>query len=124
DYPNQKPFETVLLLDTITAETPSLSYDDGNKLYQEVMKDYAHEKSKYKKFLGVKNNRFFNALQVKFAYALTCHKSQGGQWPAVFVDQGYLTDDMVDREYLRWLYTAVTRATEELYLVNFHQRFF
>ena len=124
DYPNQKPFETVLLLDTITAETPSLSYEDGNKLYQEVMKDYAHEKSKYKKFLGVKNNRFFNALQVKFSYAITCHKSQGGQWEAVFVDQGYLTEEMVNQEYIRWLYTAVTRATKELYLVNFHPRFF
>ncbi len=123
DYPNQKPFETVLLLDTIMAETPSLSYEDGNKLYQEVMKDYAHEKSKYKKFLGVKNNRFFNALQVKFSYAITCHKSQGGQWDTVFVEQPYLPNG-VDKDYLRWLYTAVTRAERQLYLIGFKDDFF
>ncbi|MCR9227564.1 MAG: AAA family ATPase [Flavobacteriaceae bacterium] len=123
DYPNQKPFETVLLLDTITAETPSLSYDDGNRLYQEVMKDYAHEKSKYRKFLGVKNNKFFNALQVKFSYAITCHKSQGGQWDTVFVEQPYLPNG-VDKDYLRWLYTAVTRAERQLYLIGFKDDFF
>ncbi|WP_437399993.1 ATP-dependent DNA helicase [Flagellimonas lutimaris] len=123
DYPNQKPFETVLLLDTIAAETPSLSYEDGNKLYQEVMKDYVHEKSKYKKFLGVKNNRFFNALQVKFSYAITCHKSQGGQWDTVFVEQPYLPNG-VDKDYLRWLYTAVTRAERQLYLIGFKDDFF
>ena len=123
DYPNQKPFETVLLLDTIMAETPSLSYDDGNRLYQEVMKDYADEKSKYKKFLAVKNNKFFNALQVKFSYAITCHKSQGGQWNTVFVEQPYLPNGM-DKEYLRWLYTAVTRAKQKLYLIGFKDDFF
>lgn len=123
DYPNQKPFETVLLLDTITTVTPSLSYEDGNKLYQEVMKDYAHEKSKYRKFLGVKNNRFFNALQVKFSYAITCHKSQGGQWDTVFVEQPYLPNG-VDKDYLRWLYTAVTRAERQLYLIGFKDDFF
>lgn len=123
DYPNQKPFETVLLLDTITAETPSLSYEDGNKLYQEVMKDYAHEKSKYRKFLGVKNNKFFNALQVKFSYAVTCHKSQGGQWDTVFVEQPYLPNG-VTKDYLRWLYTAVTRAERKLYLIGFKDDFF
>ncbi len=123
DYPSQKPFETVLLLDTITAETPSLSYEDGNRLYQEVMKDYAHEKSKYKKFLGVKNNKFFNALQVKFSYAITCHKSQGGQWNTVFVEQPYLPNG-VDKDYLRWLYTAVTRAERQLYLIGFKDDFF
>ncbi|GAB4510359.1 MULTISPECIES: ATP-dependent RecD-like DNA helicase [unclassified Allomuricauda] len=123
DYPNQRPFETVLLLDTITAETPSLSYEDGNKLYQEVMKDYAHEKTKYRKFLGVKNNKFFNALQVKFSYAITCHKSQGGQWDTVFVEQPYLPNG-VDKDYLRWLYTAVTRAERQLYLIGFKDDFF
>ena len=123
DYPNQRPFETVLLLDTINAETPSLSYEDGNRLYQEVLKDYAHEKSKYKKFLGVKNNRFFNALQVKFSYAITCHKSQGGQWDTVFVEQPYLPNG-VDKDYLRWLYTAITRAKNQLYLIGFKDDFF
>ncbi|WP_298477180.1 ATP-binding domain-containing protein [uncultured Maribacter sp.] len=123
DYPNQKPFETVLLLDTISAETPSLSYEDGNRLYQEVMKDFENETSKYKKFLGVKNNKFFNALQVKFSYAITCHKSQGGQWNTVFVEQPYMPNG-VDREYLRWLYTAVTRAKKQLYLIGFKNDFF
>ena len=123
DYPNQKPFETVLLLDTISAETPSLPYEEGNRLYQEVLKDYAHEKSKYKQFLGVKNNRFFNALQVKFSYAITCHKSQGGQWDTVFVEQPYLPNG-VDKDYLRWLYTAVTRARRQLYLIGFKDDFF
>ncbi|MET6991080.1 ATP-dependent DNA helicase [Sediminicola arcticus] len=123
DYPNQKPFETVLLLDTIQAETPSLSYEDGNRLYQEVMKDYTHETSKYKKFLAIKNNKFFNALQVKFSYAITCHKSQGGQWDTVFVEQPYLPNG-IDKEYLRWLYTAVTRAKRQLYLIGFKNDFF
>ena len=123
DYPNQSPFETVLLLDTIEAATPSLSYEDGNRLYQEVMKDYAHEKSKYRQFMGVKNNSFFNALQVKFSYAITCHKSQGGQWNTVFVEQPYLPNGL-SKEYLRWLYTAVTSAKEQLYLIGFKDDFF
>lgn len=123
DYPNEKPFETVLLLDTIDAETPSLPYEDSNRLYQEVMKDYEGETSKYKKFLKVKNNKYFNALQVKFSYAITCHKSQGGQWDTVFVEQPYLPNG-VDKEYLRWLYTAVTRAKNKLYLLGFKKEFF
>jgi ATP-dependent exoDNAse (exonuclease V) alpha subunit len=123
DYPNMKPLETVLLLDTLTSESPSLTYDESNKLYQEVMKDYATEKSKYKKFLSVKNNKYFNALQVKFSYAITCHKSQGGQWNTVFVEQPYLPNG-IDKEYLRWLYTAITRAREKLYLIGFKDEFF
>lgn len=123
DYPNMQPFETVLLLDTIKAESPSLSYEEGNRLYQEVMKDYAHESSKYKKFLGVKNNKYFNGLQVKFSYAITCHKSQGGQWDTVFVEQPYLPNG-IDKDYLRWLYTAVTRAKQKLYLIGFKNDFF
>ncbi|MBC3759084.1 AAA family ATPase [Hyunsoonleella sp. SJ7] len=123
DYPRMRPFETVLLLDTIHAETPSLSYDDSNRLYQEVMKDFENETSNYKKFLKVKNNKHFNALQVKFSYAITCHKSQGGQWHTVFVEQPYLPNG-IDSDYLRWLYTAVTRATEKLYLIGFKDDFF
>jgi len=118
DYPKMPPFETVLLLDTIEAETPSLPYEESNKLYQEVMKDFENETSKYKKFLKVKSNKHFNALQVKFSYAITCHKSQGGQWDTVFVEQPYLPNG-IDKEYLRWLYTAVTRAKEKLYLIGF-----
>lgn len=123
DYPKMKPFETVLLLDTITSETPSLSYDDNNRLYQEVMKDYQNETSNYRKFLKIKNNKHFNALQVKFSYAMTCHKSQGGQWHTVFVEQPYLPDG-ISKDYLRWLYTAVTRAKEKLYLIGFKDDFF
>ena len=123
DYPKMKPFETVLLIDTLTSETPSLSYEDSNKLYLEVMKDYASEKSNYKRFLSVKNNKYFNALQVKFSYAITCHKSQGGQWNTVFVEQPYLPNG-IDRDYLRWLYTAITRAKERLYLIGFKNEFF
>ena len=123
DYSNQKPFETTLLLDTIAAESPSLSYEDGNKLYQAVSEDYASEKSNYKRFLGIKNNKYFNALQVKFSYAITCHKSQGGQWDTVFVEQPYLPNG-IDKEYLRWLYTAITRAKKKLYLIGFKGDFF
>ncbi len=123
DYPKMKPFETVLVLDTLESHSPSLTYDESNKLYQEVMKDYENETSKYKKFLKVKNNKFFNALQVKFSYAMTCHKSQGGQWNTVFVEQPYLPNG-IDKDYLRWLYTAVTRATEKLYLIGFKNEFF
>ena len=108
---------------TIQATTPSLSYEDGNRLYQKVMEDYEGETSKYKKFLGVKGNKYFNALQVKFSYAITCHKSQGGQWDTVFVEQPYLPNG-VDKEYLRWLYTAVTRAKKQLYLIGFKNDFF
>jgi len=123
DYPKMQPFETVLLLDTISAETPSLPYEESNRLYQEVMKDFENETSKYKKFLKVKGNKHFNALQVKFSYAITCHKSQGGQWNTVFVEQPYLPNG-IDRDYLRWLYTAITRAKEKLYLIGFKDEFF
>ena len=117
DYPNQKPFETVLLMDTIVSESPSLSYEESNKLYQEVMKDYEGE-TKYKIFQKVKENEYFNALQVKFSYAITCHKSQGGQWNTVFIEQPYLPDG-INRDYIRWLYTAITRAKDKLYLIGF-----
>ncbi|WP_353780029.1 AAA family ATPase [Winogradskyella sp. 3972H.M.0a.05] len=123
DYPRMRPFETVLMLDTIMAETPSLTYEDSNRLYQEVLKDHEDETSNYKKFLKVKKSKYLNALQVKFSYAITCHKSQGGQWHTVFVEQPYLPNG-IDRDYLRWLYTAVTRAKEKLYLIGFKDDFF
>ena len=123
DYPDQKPFETVLLLDTLTSETPSLTYEESNKLYEAVREDYAHEKSKYKQLLAVKKNIFFNALQVKFSYAITCHKSQGGQWKTIFIEQPYLPEGP-SKEYFRWLYTAITRAQEKLYLIGFKDDYF
>uniref|UniRef100_UPI00260C86EA ATP-dependent DNA helicase n=1 Tax=uncultured Dokdonia sp. TaxID=575653 RepID=UPI00260C86EA len=123
DYPNMEPFDTVVMLDVLAMETPSLPYDDSNRLYQEVQKDYADEKSKYKRFLKIKNNKFFNALQIKFSYAITCHKSQGGQWDRIFIEQPYLPDGM-NRDYLRWLYTAVTRAKSKVYLIGFKEDMF
>ncbi|MBF6640437.1 AAA family ATPase [Flavobacterium sp. J49] len=122
DYPNQKPLETIVLLDTITSESPSLTYEESNRLYQEVMKDYEGE-AQYRKFLKVKNNEYFNALQVKFSYAITCHKSQGGQWNTVFIEQPYLPNG-IDVDYVRWLYTAVTRAKDKLYLIGFKEESF
>ena len=123
DYPKMKPFDTVLMLDTINLETPSLNYEKANHLYNEVMKDYVSEKVKYKRFLKVKNNKYFNALQVKFSYAVTCHKSQGGQWSSIFVEQPYLPNG-IDKDFIRWLYTALTRAKEKLYLIGFKDEFF
>lgn len=123
DYPTMKAFDTVVMLDVLTMETPSLSFEDGDKLYKEVQLDYADEKSNYKRFLKIKGNKFFNALQVKFSYAITCHKSQGGQWDTIFIEQPYLPEGM-NKDYLRWLYTAVTRAKNKLYLIGFKDDMF
>jgi ATP-dependent exoDNAse (exonuclease V) alpha subunit len=123
DYPDMQPFDTVLLLDTLTSESPSLTYEESNKLYEAIKEDYAHEKSKYKQYLAIKKNKYFNALQVKFSYAITCHKSQGGQWNTVFIEQPYLPEG-VSIAYYRWLYTAITRAKEMLYLIGFKDDFF
>jgi ATP-dependent exoDNAse (exonuclease V) alpha subunit len=121
DYPNEKSLDLLLLLDTLTSESPTISYDQYQKLYKEICKDYKGQKEINKK---IKEDEFFNALQIKFAYAITCHKSQGGQWENIFVDIGYFTDQMLDKAYLRWLYTAITRATKKLYLINFNDNFF
>ena len=124
DYPDQEPFEAKVILDTIYSPEASLNNEAYKRLYEEVTAEYDDLPTKAERRKAIKNNPFLNALQVKFSYALTCHKSQGGQWDAVFVDQGYLTQEMVDQEYIRWLYTALTRATKELFLVNFHPRFY
>ena len=121
DYPKEKNLDLLLLLDTLTSESPTISYDQYQKLYKEISKDYKGQKEINKK---IKEDKFFNALQIKFAYAITCHKSQGGQWENIFVDMGYFTDEMLDKAYLRWLYTAITRATKKLYLINFNNNFF
>lgn len=114
-----------VLLDTLHADTPNLSQEDHALLYQRIMEDYASQSDDPKEIQAlIKADPYYNALQIKFSMAITCHKAQGGQWRAVFVDQGYLADENVDREFLRWLYTAVTRATQELYLVNFNDAFF
>lgn len=118
DYPDQHPFETILLMDTINSESPSLTNDQSNTLYREVMKDYEDERPQFRKLAKVKANPYFNALQVKFSYAITCHKSQGGQWNTVFIEQPYLREG-IDKDYIRWLYTAITRAKDKLYLIGF-----
>jgi exodeoxyribonuclease-5 len=123
DYPDQKPFETVILLDTLHSESPSLTFEESDKLYHEVAKDYTDLRSKYKIMIAIKNNKYFNALQVKFSYAMTCHKTQGGQWKNIFIEQPYLPDGQ-DNSYLRWLYTAVTRSQEKLYLIGFKDEYF
>jgi len=124
DYPDEPELETRLLLDTIMSDAPALSQEENKRLYESVSADYADIADRRLRLKKVKEDGFFNALQVKFAYAITCHKAQGGQWPCVFVEQGYLTDEMINTEYLRWLYTAVSRASEKLYLVNFNKDFF
>lgn len=124
DYPDMPSFEAKLVLNTINSESPALSQEENKRLYEEVLNDYAHIADRAKRIKEIRENPYFNALQVKFAYAITCHKAQGGQWPAVFVDQGFLTSEMVNTEYTRWLYTAVARAREKLYLVNFNEDFF
>ncbi|HZY38128.1 MAG TPA: AAA family ATPase [Mucilaginibacter sp.] len=124
DYAEDPVIECKVLLDTLYTEAPALPADDQKRFYQEVMKDYDHIPSKRLKWEELKKNPYYNALQIKFAYAITCHKAQGGQWNAVFVDQGYLTEEMVNTDFLRWFYTACTRATQELFLVNFNQKFF
>jgi tRNA A37 threonylcarbamoyladenosine biosynthesis protein TsaE len=117
DYDDYELTATVLL-DTLTSESPSLTREQQTQLYERVLADYADIPRKAERLKKVKEDRYYNALQVKFAYAVTCHKAQGGQWGHVYIDQGYMTDDMLTPEYFHWLYTAFTRATEQLYLVN------
>jgi exodeoxyribonuclease-5 len=124
DYPDEKDVDVKIVLDTLLSESAALSQPDNNRLFQAVMADFQEIPSKRERMEKVKANPYFNALQVKFAYALTCHKTQGGQWDTVFIDQGYLNDKMLNLEFGRWLYTAVTRATKKLYLINFEDRFF
>ena len=120
DYPKIPPFETVLILDSLFINTSALDFKMMNKLYQEILKDYMNLKTKYKRHMGVKNNKFFNALQVKFAYSFTCHKSQGGQWSSIFLEFPFLPNGM-EKDFFRWLYTAITRAKSKLHLIGFKQ---
>jgi exodeoxyribonuclease V len=124
DYPEEPELELKLLLNTLDSESPSLSQEENRRLFDEVMLDYESIPTRRERLMQLHSNPYFNALQIKFAYALTCHKTQGGQWDDVFIDQGYLPDDRLNREFLRWLYTAVTRATKRVYLVNFNDNLF
>ncbi|MCL2561198.1 MAG: AAA family ATPase [Rikenellaceae bacterium] len=116
--------EGKVLLDTLAADTPSLSREDGSRLFYAIAEDYPEIKNRAKRNKLVMESPYYNALQVKFAYAVTCHKAQGGQWSAVFIDRMLFGDEPMSRDLMRWLYTAITRATERLYFVNFDERFF
>lgn len=117
DYDNYE-LEATVLLDTLTSEAPALTHDQQEQLFHKIEEDYQDIPLKADRMKAIRQDPYFNALQVKFAYAVTCHKAQGGQWSHVYVDQGYMTDDMLTPDYIHWLYTAFTRATEMLYLVN------
>jgi len=124
DYPNQPPFEAKVMLDVLHSEKANLTREQQEGLYKAVLADYPEAKTKAAQTKVLKEDPYYTALQIKFAYVLTCHKAQGGQWDAVFVEQGYLPDSTVTPDYQRWLYTAVTRAKEELFLVNFNESFY
>ena len=117
DYGNYE-LEATVLLDTLTSEAPALTHEQQEQLFRQIEEDYQDVPLKADRMKAIRQDQFYNALQVKFAYAVTCHKAQGGQWAHVYVDQGYMTDDMLTPDYIHWLYTAFTRATEMLYLVN------
>ncbi len=125
-FPDYDDYEmqAKIMLDTLSSESPSLSREESNRLFMEVEKDYMDITVKSKRYKAIRENSHFNAMQIKFAYAITCHKAQGGQWKAVFVDRCLFGDEPMTRDMLRWLYTAITRATERVYLVNFDERFF
>lgn len=124
DYPEEPFFETLIFLDTLYSNSPSLSQEQNKSLYENVLQDYIWVKTKKDRKKLLKEDKYMNALQVKFAYALTCHKAQGGQWKAVFIDQIYLANQEIDYEIVRWLYTAITRGISEVYLINFQAQFF
>nr|WP_246250730.1 AAA family ATPase [Sphingobacterium prati] len=124
DIDEIEPITCRVILDSLYTEGPNLSYESQKNLYEEIGMDYADILDKKDRLEAIKKDPYYNALQIKFAFAITCHKAQGGQWPIVFVDQGYINDEMLDLEFLRWLYTGVTRATHELFLVNFSENFY
>lgn len=124
DYPDAPTLDCKILLETLHSESANLTSEESQRLYSAVAEDYSDMPSKAERSKAIRSNPYYNALQVKFAYALTCHKTQGGQWKTVIIEQGYLTDEMLNKEYIRWLYTALTRATEKVYLLNFEDRFF
>ena len=121
DY-NNTELDTVVVLDTLTTEAPALTHEQNDKLFQSIMEDYADVPRKADRMKQLREDEYFNAMQIKFGYAVTCHKAQGGQWAHIYLDQGYMTDKMLTPDYIHWLYTAFTRATEHLYLVNWSQK--
>jgi len=124
DYPDISELEIIILKEALETDGASLSRERLKELFFEIEKDYLHEKNKKKRYELILKNPYFNALQVKFAYAITCHKSQGGQWKTVFIDPGFIPEEQMDENYYRWLYTAITRAKEQVYLINFSPKYF
>lgn len=120
---DEREVEVKLLADTLQTDTPSLNKETSDKLFNAVWEDYADETNKRERMKKLKSDAYFNVLQVKYAYAVTCHKAQGGQWSNVFLDIGYMTEEMLGEDFYRWLYTAFTRATKHLYLVNLPHEF-
>lgn len=116
--------ESKVMLDVLHLDTPALPSEKNKELFQNVLSDYLHIKSRSKQYDAVKKDPYFNALQIKFAYAVTCHKAQGGQWERVFIDQGMFNRNEITIDYLRWFYTALTRSTDKVYLVNFSDEWF
>jgi exodeoxyribonuclease-5 len=124
NYKDQDDLELIIHIESLMVEGPSLSQERMKKLFYSVEEDYAHISTKKKRYEAILMDPYFNALQVKYAYAITCHKSQGGQWSDVYIDQGFITKDRLGTDYYRWLYTALTRATKKVYLVNFTKDYF
>jgi exodeoxyribonuclease-5 len=124
DYPEMPAFQAKVILDTLHSNTPSLTSEENNKLYHQILEKYRDVKPKKKYKEAIRNDEYLNALQIKFAYALTCHKSQGGQWKTVFIDQGNRKEPEIDTEHIRWLYTAISRAEKEVFLINFDKQYF
>ncbi|MBP5710096.1 MAG: AAA family ATPase [Bacteroidales bacterium] len=124
DYRDYPTVDIKIILESLQSEGPSMSGEQNNALYQAVAEDYADIADKRKRYMAIKNDPFLNAVQIKFSYALTCHKTQGGQWKVIFIDQGFIPETGLDKEYLRWLYTALTRATRKVYLINFKDEMF
>ena len=124
DYPNSPNLEVIVNLNILTSDNPSMKYEEYKKLFESIEEDHMDISEKNIRFKKIKKSPYLNALQIKFAYAVTCHKSQGGQWENVFVEQGYFNSDTIDNDYLKWLYTAITRSTKKLYLINFKDQFF
>lgn len=120
EFPDYDDYEMTctVLMDTLQSESPSLTYEQQQQLYNEIMQEFEDIPQKADRLKALKNDPYYNALQIKYAYASTCHKAQGGQWEHVYIEQGYLTEDMLGMDYYRWLYTAITRASSKLYLVN------
>jgi exodeoxyribonuclease-5 len=116
--------ETKVMLDVLQLDSPALPADKSSELFHNIQADYVHLKTRKKQYDAVRENPYFNALQIKFAYAVTCHKAQGGQWERVFIDQGMFNRNEITIDYLRWLYTALTRSTDKVYLVNFSDEWF